>query len=102
MYTWLTTRSGVSFILRTSTCSSCISTSSSFVMYAASVARPRGGKSEYLIGRKNGLVASVSAGRIILTLIAPFPEDEHRDLPLARAVQLDKKHALPAAKQQAA
>src|SRR5205823_13354216 len=35
--------------------------------YAASVARPSGGNSEYLIGRKKGLVASVRAGRIIRT-----------------------------------
>ena len=33
------------------------------------MARPRGGKSEYLMGRKNGLSASVSAGRIILTFM---------------------------------
>src|SRR5712691_6209384 len=44
-------------------------TSSSAPRYAESVARPSGGKSEYLIGRKNGLVASVRAGKIILTLI---------------------------------
>ena len=36
---------------------------------AASVARPSGGKSEYLIGRNSGLRASVSAGRIIFTFI---------------------------------
>ena len=33
----------------------------------ASVARPSGGNSEYLIGRQYGLVASVSAGRMNLT-----------------------------------
>ncbi len=32
-------------------------------------ASPSGGNSEYLIGRKNGLVASVSAGRIIFTFM---------------------------------
>jgi hypothetical protein len=31
------------------------------------VANPNGGKSEYLIGRQYGLVASVNEGRIILT-----------------------------------
>src|SRR5438552_4034101 len=49
------------------TCSSQIRTSSSGRRYPASVARPSGGNNEYLIGRKNGLVASVSAGRIMVT-----------------------------------
>ena len=48
----------------------------------ASVARPSGGNSEYLIGRQNGLVASVSAGRIILTFIARPPR---RRAPRSRA-----------------
>jgi hypothetical protein len=40
------------------------------------VASPSGGKSEYFTGRKNGLVASVSAGRIIFTfIVAPFAEE---------------------------
>src|SRR5437764_9497551 len=68
MYTWITTRSGSSSRLSRSTCSSQIETSSSGSRYDASVARPSGGKSEYLIGRNSGLVASVSAGKIILTL----------------------------------
>lgn len=39
----------------------------------------RGGKSEYWMGRQNGLVASVSAGRIILTLTArPRPSSRPR------------------------
>jgi hypothetical protein len=42
-------------------------TSSVSSRYAASVARPSGGNREYLIGRKRGLFASVSAGRIIFT-----------------------------------
>jgi hypothetical protein len=37
--------------------------------YPARVARPRGGNSEYFIGRQKGLLASVSAGRIILTFM---------------------------------
>src|SRR3990172_1053587 len=63
------TRSGTSSKSSFSTCSSCRVTSSFSCKYPASVARPSGGKSEYLIGRQNGLVASVSAGRIILTFI---------------------------------
>ena len=35
--------------------------------YAARVAKPRGGNSEYLIGRQKGLVASVNAGRMSFT-----------------------------------
>src|SRR6266852_6235784 len=65
----MTTRSGSSSRRSFSTCSSTIVTSASSGRYAARVARPSGGNSEYLIGRKNGLVASVRAGRIILTLI---------------------------------
>jgi hypothetical protein len=42
-------------------------TSSSGSRYPARVARPRGGNSEYLMGRNSGLVASVRAGRIIVT-----------------------------------
>src|SRR6185369_7770282 len=38
-------------------------------MYAASVASPSGGNNEYLIGRQNGLLASVRAGRIIFTFM---------------------------------
>ena len=69
-YAWMTTRSGRSSSSSSrSTCSSQIRTSSSGRRYPASVARPSGGNSEYLIGRKNGLVASVNAGRIIVTRI---------------------------------
>ena len=50
-----------------------LAASSSSARWAARVARPSGGKREYLIGRKCGLVASVSAGRIILTLIDTPP-----------------------------
>ena len=39
------------------------------VEVAARVASPRGGKREYLMGRKRGLVASVSAGRMNFTCI---------------------------------
>ena len=53
------------------TCSSTITASSSGRRYAASVARPSGGNSEYLIGRKYGLVASVSAGRTNVTRRGP-------------------------------
>src|SRR5215831_17148643 len=63
----MTTRSGSSSSVNRSTCSSTMTASSSARRYAASVARPSGGKSEYLIGRQNGLVASVSAGRMNLT-----------------------------------
>ncbi len=66
MYTCMTTRSGASSVRSLSTCSSVMLTSSSAEVYAASVASPKGGNSEYLMGRKSGLVASVSAGRIIL------------------------------------
>src|SRR5579859_7441028 len=68
MYGWMTARSGRSSSSRSrSTCSSQMRTSSSGRRYPASVASPSGGKSEYLIGRKSGLVASVRAGRIIVT-----------------------------------
>src|SRR5262245_36973593 len=63
----MTTRSGSSSVVRGWTCSSTIVGSSSGRRYAASVARPSGGKSEYLMGRQYGLVASVSAGRMNLT-----------------------------------
>src|SRR5262245_4456529 len=49
------------------TCSSSSQASSSGERYAARVARPSGGKSEYLIGRQYGSVASVRAGRISFT-----------------------------------
>ena len=45
---------------------------------AASVASPSGGNSEYLMGRKNGLIASVSAGRIILTFMDTSPGPSRR------------------------
>src|SRR5439155_13871658 len=61
------TRSGRSSSWSGSTCSSTMTASSSGERYAASVARPSGGKSEYLIGRQYGLVASVRAGRMSLT-----------------------------------
>src|SRR5262245_24891946 len=67
MYTWITTRSGVSSVLSFSTCSSTMTASSSGERYAARVASPSGGKSEYLIGRQKGLVASVRAGRTNVT-----------------------------------
>ena len=41
-------------------------------LFAASVAIPNGGKSEYLMGRKIGLLAPVTAGTIGFTLIAFF------------------------------
>src|ERR1700730_2534521 len=63
------TRSGWSLRSSFSTCSSCREISRSGSRYAARVARPSGGKSEYLIGRQYGLVASVSAGRINFTLL---------------------------------
>src|SRR5256886_4154072 len=72
MYAWITTRPGGSSPRSSRcTCSSRIRASSSGRRYPASVARPSGGKSEYLIVRKNGLVASVSAGRIIVTRMPP-------------------------------
>src|SRR3990172_5712546 len=72
MYTWNTTRSGESSSSSLSTCSSWIVTSSSASRYPSRVARPSGGNNEYLIGLQKGLLASVRAGRIILTLtIAP-------------------------------
>jgi hypothetical protein len=37
--------------------------------WAARVASPRGGNNEYLMGRQKGLLASISAGRIIFTFI---------------------------------
>ncbi|HTD60886.1 MAG TPA: hypothetical protein VK679_09555 [Gemmatimonadaceae bacterium] len=49
------------------------------------VARPRGGKSEYLIGRKNGLCASVSAGRIIAVQHALLPAVQSRLLPAVQS-----------------
>ena len=64
------TRSGASSVRICSTCSSTISASSSGDRNAARVASPSGGKSEYLIGRKNGLFASVSAGKKNLTFKA--------------------------------
>src|SRR5256885_1563061 len=73
MYTWTTTRSGLSSMssmLSFSTCSSVMVISSLSSRYAARVASPNGGNSEYLIGRNSGLVASVSAGRIIFTFMA--------------------------------
>src|SRR5437868_3956949 len=72
MYTWITTSSGrssMSFMPGFSTCSSVMVTSSLSSRYAARVASPNGGNREYLIGRNSGLVASVSAGRIIFTLM---------------------------------
>src|SRR5262245_25890508 len=63
----MTTRSGSSSRSSVSTCSSCKRTSSSSTRYPARVASPSGGNREYLIGRQNGLLASVSAGKIILT-----------------------------------
>ena len=69
MYTWITTNSGLSHTCSFSTCSSVMVTSSAPSRYAARVARPNGGKREYLIGRNSGLVASVSAGRIIFTFM---------------------------------
>src|SRR5438093_777219 len=71
----MTTRSGSSSIGTFSTCSSQIDTSSSSSRKPARVASPSGGKSEYLMGRKNGLVASVKAGRIIFTRIWRRPPD---------------------------
>src|SRR5437868_5860045 len=72
MYTWITTSSGrssMSFMPGFSTCSSVMVTSSLSSRYAARLASPNGGNREYLIGRNSGLVASVSAGRIIFTLM---------------------------------
>src|SRR5215510_14729109 len=63
----MTTRSGESSRSSRSTCSSCRHASSPSSRYAASVARPSGGNSEYLIGLQSGLVASVSAGRMNFT-----------------------------------
>src|SRR6266568_189950 len=63
----MTTRSGTSSTRNRSTCSSTMTASSSGARYAASVARPSGGNSEYLMGRQYGLVASVRAGRMNLT-----------------------------------
>src|SRR5262245_31694443 len=103
----MTTRSGESSRSRISTCSSWISTSSS-PRYAASVARPSGGNSEYLIGRQNGLFASVSAGRIILTFtsgsrgVLQIAHDDDRKAAIARAVELDEEDALPGAEPEAA
>src|SRR5207248_6124515 len=90
----MTTRSGVLSRSSRSTCSSWISTWSSSRRYAASVARPSGGNSEYLIGRQNGLVASVSAGRIILTFTSGSQQHD-RDFAAPRSVELDQEHALP-------
>src|SRR5215813_10629174 len=70
----MTTRSGSSSRSSVSTCSSCKHTSSSSLRYPARVASPSGGNSEYLIGRQKGLLASVSAGRIILTFIETPPQ----------------------------
>src|SRR6185503_5896422 len=64
------TKSGWSLSFSFSTCSSCSEMSRSGSRYAARVARPRGGKSEYLIGRQYGLVASVNAGRINLIFLS--------------------------------
>src|SRR3954470_14149334 len=105
MYGWITTRSGRSPSSRSgSTCSSQMRTSSSSRRYPASVARPSGGKSEYLIGRKNGLVASVSAGRIIFTCIsvALLAEEHHGHLTAARTVEVGEEHPLPASELQPA
>src|SRR5436853_5821439 len=65
----MTTRSGASSSLSASTCSSCNDTSKSSSRYPARVAKPNGGKREYLTGLKKGLLASVKAGRIIFILI---------------------------------
>src|SRR6185503_11855641 len=63
----MTTSSGSSSSESGSTCSSTIRASSASVRYPARVANPSGGNSEYLMGRKNGLCASVSDGRMSLT-----------------------------------
>src|SRR6266496_658953 len=65
----MTTRSGSSSRFNVSTCSSWSVTSLSSFRYAARVAKPRGGKREYLIGLQKGLFASVTAGKIILTFM---------------------------------
>src|SRR5215213_4728021 len=86
MYTWITTRSGRSSRSRGCTCSSTREISIAGSRYAASVARPSGGNNEYLIGRQNGPVASVSAGRIILTVrgrgmpVPPGPSRARREV----------------------
>src|SRR4030066_78705 len=49
--------------------------------YPASVARPNGGKREYLIGLQNGLFASVSAGRIIFTRTTTPLSEQTSDRP---------------------
>ena len=46
-----------------------------FSRHVTRVARPSGGNSEYLMGRQNGLDASVRAGRIILTFIGDTPRE---------------------------
>jgi hypothetical protein len=47
--------------------------------YAANVARPKGGKREYLIGLKKGLLASVKAGKIIITFTTTSPVSLERE-----------------------
>ena len=64
---------------------------------------PRGGNSEYLIGRKKGLTASVRAGRIIFTFTSggavarAAAQDLHGEAAVARPVQLHQEDALPLA-----
>src|SRR3954453_9000023 len=70
----MTTRSGASSNVSGSTCSSTMIAQSSAERYAASVARPSGGNSEYLMGRQYGSVASVSAGRMNFTVSGRDPD----------------------------
>ena len=78
------TRSGSPSGSRSWTCSSWSDTSSPGSRNPARVARPSGGKSEYFIGRKKGLLASVRAGRSSFALTAASPRSRAAT-PRARA-----------------